>query len=98
MQIIQPAIVGTLESSDVQITVYPNPGSGIDIHIESVVMSQFGEAILATVKQVLHDFSISDAIVNIIDKGALDCVIRSRMQAAICRATGCVFDWKGEDE
>ena len=49
-----PAIAGTLESSDVQIAIAPNPGGGIDIDLESDVKAQFGEAIEATVRDGLQ--------------------------------------------
>ena len=50
-----------------------------------------------TVTEVLESFGIQDALVNAADRGALEWVIRARMQAACCRATGVSFDWKGED-
>jgi len=98
MQVIQSAVVGTLESSDIQISIFPNPGNGIEIQLQSVVKTQFGDAILATMKEVLESFGITEAFVDAADRGALDWVIRARMQAACCRATGTKFDWKGEDK
>ncbi len=98
MEIKQAAIVGTLESSDIQISIMPNPGKGLEIQLQSVVKAQFGDAILATMKDVLESFGIADAIVDAADRGALDWVVRARMQAACCRATGTAFDWKGEDQ
>ncbi len=97
MQLKHPAVAGTLESSDVQVTIHPNNGMGLDIRIESIVKAQFGDAILETVEEVLASFGIAEALVRINDKGALDWVIRARMQAAICRGADCSFDWKGED-
>jgi citrate lyase subunit gamma (acyl carrier protein) len=95
MKLKQPAVAGTLESSDIQVRISPNPGKGLEINIESIVKAQYGDAILDTVKKALADNSISDAVVYIVDKGALDCVIYSRMQTAICRSAGTGFDWKG---
>ena len=63
-----PAIAGTLESSDVQIAIAPNPGGGIDIDLESDVKAQFGEAIEDTVRDVLAEFGIEDASVRLLDK------------------------------
>lgn len=97
MEIKQAAVAGTLESSDLQVSIYPNEGRGLDIRLQSIVKSQFGDSILATAKSVLDLFAIDDAVVAITDKGALDWVIRARVQAACCRATGSPFDWKGED-
>ena len=98
MIVKQPAVAGTLESSDIQISILPNPGQGLEIQLQSAVKAQYGDAILATMHEVLESFGITDAIVNAADRGALDWIIRARMQAACCRATGVAFDWKGEDQ
>lgn len=92
-----PAVAGTLESSDVQIAIAPNPGGGIDIDLESDVKAQFGEAIEATVRSVLDEFEISEASVRLLDKGALDCVIRARLRCAVCRSAQEPYDWTRED-
>ncbi len=91
------AMAGTLESSDVQIAVSPNPGMGITIDLESDVKAQFGDSICATVRQVLAEFDISEAAVQLLDKGALDCVIRARLRCAICRSAETPYDWTRED-
>lgn len=98
MEIKQAAMVGTLESSDIQISISPNPGGGIEIGLQSVVKAQFGDAIVATITEVLESFGIKDALVEAVDRGALEWIIRARMQAACCNATGTQFDWKGEDK
>ena len=90
------ATAGTLESSDVQIILEPNPGGGIDIELESAVKLQFGDAILASVRRVLADFQVEDARVRLNDKGAIDATIVSRMQTAICRAAEIKYDWSRE--
>ena len=97
MIVKQPAVAGTLESSDVQVAIAPNPGSGIDIDLESDVKAQFGEAIEETVRSVLAEFDISEASVRLLDKGALDCVIRARLRCAICRSAEEPYDWTRED-
>jgi citrate lyase subunit gamma (acyl carrier protein) len=94
MQIIKPAIAGTTESSDVQIMITPNEGNGIEINLNSIVKTQFGDAILETVKEILDSFNVKDAIVQIQDKGAFDWVIRARMQSALSRGAEIPFDWK----
>ena len=40
---------------------------------------------------------MNDAVVAVVDKGALDFVIRARMQCAICRAAEVSYDWGKED-
>lgn len=97
MEIKKPAVAGTLESSDCQIVIMPNPGMGIEIDLESDVKAMFGDAILKTVKTTLEELQVADAHVEIRDKGALDCVIKSRMQCVICRGAGEIYDWSRED-
>ena len=90
-------MVGTLESSDIQISISPNPNKGLEIQLQSVVNAQFGDSIIATITEVLESFGIKDAVVNAADRGALDWIIRARTQAACCRATETKFDWEGEN-
>ena len=67
------------------------------IELTSVVKPIFGDAIEETVREVLADFGIDTAKVVLQDKGALDCVIRARMQAAVLRSLGQKYDWSKED-
>lgn len=97
MEIKKPAIAGTLESSDCQIMIRPNGGEGISIDLESDVKMMFGDSILVTAEKILKDFGIIDAYVEIHDKGALDCVIKSRMQCVICRGAEVHYDWSREE-
>jgi len=97
MELKKPAMAGTLESGDVQIILRPNPGAGIDIDLRSDVKAMFGEAIEATIHEVLAEFGVEDALVDVNDKGALDFAIRARMQCAVCRAAEISYDWgKGD--
>ena len=57
----------------------------------------FGDSILETVKKTLEEFEVSDADVEIRDKGALDCVIKARMECVICRGAEEKYDWTKED-
>ena len=93
MELKKPAMAGTLESSDVQITLRPNPGHGIQIGLQSDVKAMFGNAIEATIRAVLAEFDVTDALVDVNDKGALDFAIRARMECAVCRAAEVNFDW-----
>lgn len=85
MEIKQHALAGTLESSDVQIMIAP-ANNGISIDLISDVKKQFGKQIEATVRQVLAAYAIENADVQVIDKGALDLVIKARAIAAVERA------------
>ncbi|MBQ6798544.1 MAG: citrate lyase acyl carrier protein [Oscillospiraceae bacterium] len=97
MRLTKAGIAGTMESSDVMVTVRPAEEAGIRIAIESKVEAQYGDEMRQTVLDVMNDFGIEAAEVELRDRGALDCVIRARTQTAVCRALGTGFDWKGED-
>ena len=83
MDIIQTASAGTMESSDVYVEI--EPGQGVEILIESVVKGQFGGAIRQVVTEVLAEQGVENARVTVADRGALDCVIRARVETAVLR-------------
>lgn len=85
--IIQPASAGTLESSDVFVEIAPAQ-SGIHIDLDSVVQAQFGEDILAVIREVLSETGVENAHLTVQDRGALDCVIRARVETAVMRGKG----------
>lgn len=98
MRLEKAGIAGTMESSDVMVTVKPNPEAGIVVEIESSVAAQYGDEMRQTVQEVMQQFEITDAVVELKDRGALNSVIRARTQTAVCRALGVGFNWKGEDK
>ena len=81
--ILRKATAGTMESSDVYVEI--EPGDGLNIELESVVKAQFGPSILRTVEEVLRECGVENALVRIADRGALDCVIRARVETAVMR-------------
>ena len=83
MDIIQTASAGTMESSDVYVEI--EPGQGVEIQIESVVKGQFGDAIEQVVAEVLREQGVENARITVTDRGALDCVIRARVETAVLR-------------
>lgn len=83
--ILKAASAGTMESSDVYVEIEPGD-NGLQIHVESVVERQFGAAIEAAVQDVLREQQVEQAIVRVADRGALDCVLRARVETAILRA------------
>lgn len=84
MEITRCASAGTMESSDAYVEIGPGTG-GVRLELESVVMAQFGEAIESTVRQVLQELEVENADVRVVDRGALECVIRARVETAVLR-------------
>lgn len=87
MEIKQNASAGTMESSDAYVEIEPGT-DGIKLQLESVVMGQFGEAIETAVRNVLEELAVENANVRVVDRGALECVIRARVETAVLRGKG----------
>ena len=96
MEIMKPAIAGTLESSDCQVTVEAGEGK-VDLVLESVVMNQFGNQIRKVTLETLERLGVDNVKITIVDKGALDCVISARVRCALYRAAEAAYDWTRED-
>ena len=86
MQIVKNAAAGTMESSDAYVEI--EPAQELTVQLESVVKVQFGDAILAVVQDVLKENGVENANVRVVDRGALECVIRARVETAINRGKG----------
>ncbi len=87
MEIMKPAIAGTLESSDAQVTVEPGEG-GVELALTSSVMNQYGRQIKAAVLETLERLDVKNARVTVVDKGALDCTLKARVECAVFRSCG----------
>ncbi|MGP1349417.1 MAG: citrate lyase acyl carrier protein [Stomatobaculum sp.] len=85
MDIKKPAVAGTLESSDCQVTVEPGNGR-IEFSLDSAVIHQFGNQIRRVTYETLAHLGVSNVNISIIDKGALDCTIRARIEGAVYRS------------
>ncbi len=85
MKIEKPAVAGTLESSDCQVTVEAGEGT-IELELESAVINQFGNQIRKVTLETLDRLGIHDVKITIIDKGALDCTIKARIEGAVFRS------------
>lgn len=86
MDIVKNACAGTMESSDAYVEI--EPANTLNIQLESVVKQQFGDEILRVVGEVLQENAVDKANVRIVDRGALECVIRARVETAIARGKG----------
>lgn len=97
MEIKTPAIAGTLESSDAQVTIEAGT-NGIELEISSTVLGQYGRQIRATALETLDRLNVTSARVRIVDKGALDCTLKARVECAVFRAAGvsaAAIPWGG---
>lgn len=96
MEIKKSAVAGTLESSDAQVTIEPGT-NGIELTIKSSVINQFGNAIKATILETLDRLEITNAKITVVDKGALDCTLKARVEGAAYRSNDIVenIPWGG---
>ena len=96
MEILKSAAAGTLESSDCLVTV--EPGEGITLDLSSSVMNQYGRQIKATVLETLERLGVQNANVTVVDKGALECTLKARVECAVFRssdASSANIPWGG---
>lgn len=85
--ITKTAQAGTLESSDIMVTVAPGQaGSGIVVELESIVLAQYGEDIRRVLEDTVKGMHLTDIYIKAVDRGALDCTIRARTLTALHRA------------
>lgn len=84
MKIVKEALAGTVESSDLLVKIAP--ASELNVVINSEVFKQFGDQIHQVVHETLDALGVTEGLLIIDDKGALDCVIRARVQSAVLRA------------
>jgi len=95
-EIKKQAIAGTLESSDLQITIDKNDDKGIIINLQSSVEYQYGKQIKSVITETLNSLGIDNVNVEVVDKGALDCTIKARTIAVVHRASEITenIDWE----
>jgi citrate lyase subunit gamma (acyl carrier protein) len=93
MKITKEAMCGTLESNDLLVKVVPF--GGLQVSIYSEVMRQFGARIREVVDETLKQMGVTQGKIVVEDKGALDCAIRARVEAAVLRGCECEdLDWR----
>jgi len=95
MELKNTAVAGTMESSDIMVTVEPADDGGIQIDLTSNVYGQFGNHILGVIRETIEKYGIENARVTAVDKGAFDCTIKARTAAAIMRSAEST-DYKWE--
>ena len=85
MKIIKSAVAGTLESGSCMDTGEP-ANDGLELELESAGIRQYGERIAEVAMETLDRLDVQNARVSIVDKGALDCTIKARVECAVMRA------------
>ncbi len=78
------SVAGTTDSNDCQITIKEH--QGIQIEVESIVKEFFGDHIESLIKGKLAELNINNVHVSVVDKGAYDFTIISRLMTALTRA------------
>lgn len=73
------------KKGDLSVFLRKKSSGGLSIEIESTVGHMFGEQIRETVEKTFSDLGITDCEAKISDMGALDYVIRSRVETAARR-------------
>ena len=86
MQILKRGQAGTMQSSDLMVTV--EPADTLTIEIQSTVKKQFEHLIRARLEQVLGKLGVASGKISVSDRGALDYAIEARLEAALNRAGG----------
>jgi citrate lyase subunit gamma (acyl carrier protein) len=84
MKIIRKAQAGTMQSSDLVVTL--EPADGLEVDIESTVKKQFEHLIRAVVDGVLTREGVTAGRIKVTDRGALDYAIQARLETALERA------------
>ncbi len=80
------AQAGSLESGDVLVRLTPTGQDALDIRVESKVSPRFSRAIRQTVQDVAAELGVLGLRCEIVDRGALDFVLRARVTTAFRRA------------
>lgn len=87
VKILRQSEAGLQDKGDVVINLGPGvKGSGVQLDIESKVMSLFGPQIRESVLEEIEKYSLTDVKISVRDQGALDYAIKARVRTAIERA------------
>ena len=89
MKIQRPASAGQRSRWDCQVDVEPAPeGAGLTVEIESTVGTLFDAVQRAALEEHLKALEVTEGRIRVIDDGALDYVLRARLECALVRAAG----------
>lgn len=86
---MRTAQAGTVESMDCLVTVSEaGPGTGISLTLAGASVARFSKAMDKAVRETLDNLGITDMTVSVQDNGALDLVLKARVEAAVARLKG----------
>ena len=85
MNTLKKASCGTMDSSDAYMELEPIE-AGTQIELQSVVEHQFGDSIRALAAEMLKEEGVENVKLSIVDRGALECTLRARLETLIGRA------------
>ncbi|WP_368486543.1 citrate lyase acyl carrier protein [Spiroplasma sp. DGKH1] len=91
MEIKKMATAGSLESSDVLVTIEPNNDQKINLTINSPFIRQFGQQMKKIALTTLTNLQVKNCNLVIQDQGAIDEVLVARIITALERATESVI-------
>ncbi len=86
MEIKRKVICGNENKGDIRITIEPVK-QGLEINISSTHGKLFYTQIAETVNNTINKCGIINAKINILDNGAMDFVVKARMESAIMKAS-----------
>ena len=58
----------------------------MELTLESAVIHQFGNQIKKVIMETLDRLEVSDVKITVVDKGALDCTLKARVEGAVYRS------------
>lgn len=86
---MKTAQAGTVESMDCVVTVREEaPGKGLGIELQGASVARFRSVMEKTVRGKAEELGLTDATLSIQDNGALDVVLRARVETAVKRFLG----------
>ena len=92
MQIEKSVLAGRQGKADIEVSLNPSEKNTIKVNLESSVERLFGNHIRNNIQSYVADLGITSCIVRAIDDGALDFVVKSRLDAALFKLNSVFLD------
>ena len=85
MEIVNTASPARWSPATPRVMVEP-AAKGIELILESSVINQYGKQIRKTILETLERLDVKNVKISVIDKGALDCTLKARVECAVFRS------------